>query len=182
MRVILQGSSLLRLSLIVALSIVLFAPHAQAATLSSVSSDCGTSSNGLTAVDSATPLGVSVEGPLSISQIGSGHCVTTWEASTTIHLAAGTYVIGHVINFQYLLTGGSASSDGEAALVWDFLETLAGNTPSIESTNTFFAPSSGVENETIDTSIFPVTYDLLEGDYVIQHKATLPLTVGGGGG
>jgi hypothetical protein len=169
--------------LLVALTLAAYVSRADAATITSFTSDCSNVSQSLSASDSADPLGVTVSGLVHMEQVGSGTCTTTWEAETTIHLLAGEYVIGNLIDFLYDLTGGSASSDGDALLEWDFRAELLNTSANIGTSSSIDVPGSGSIFSDFDTTVFDpdIFYVLEEGDYVIRQTAVLDLILTGGG-
>jgi hypothetical protein len=167
---------------VLAAALSLAAPSLFAATLTPVSGDCAIILDGIAAQDSASPLGVRVTGPVTLQHTapgGASTCFGAWQAETTIHLAADTYVIGHEMDFQYTLTTG-----GSTALLRVVIESLlnAPGGPNITTETSFVFPNSGSFAFTVDTSIFDpdIFYAIPEGDYTITQNVRLEINVSDG--
>jgi hypothetical protein len=159
--------------------------RSDAAPVLSFGSDCNQAANSLVAVDSASPLGLTVGGTVDATLTAEGSCTATWTAETVVDLAAGFYAVGGDVDFDYLIDAVLFGGDtfGLAFLSWDISQSLVGTPANLAIADTIFwvtPAQSGHVSIQADSSILDGVYELAAGEYTLQQTATLTLNLIGG--
>ena len=177
------GKRTLRLVTVMALASVMTVAHAQAASLTAFTSDCGAASYQFVVSDSGA-LGLTVTGPVSGSLQQEGTCTVSWTATRILTLDPGFYAVGTIIDFDWALQATFNPEEfGFAFLSWDIQQGLLGTAANIALSDTIFwaeGSESGNVTAAADTSLFPKYFEVTGGEMTFEQTGTLTFNLIGG--